>query len=72
MATVEFIQTIDRPVGSAVDWWELYHRVTQDIRNGASMRMGMISTVGQKPLRSETTNMHTESIAENPQIRSRL
>ena len=47
MAIVEFIQTIDRPVGSAVDWWELYHRVIQDIRNGASMRMSMVSILGQ-------------------------
>ena len=71
MAIVEFIQTIDRPVGSAVDWWELYHRVTQDIRNGASMRMSMVSILGQKPLESET-NKETEGVAANPRIQSRL
>ena len=48
MATVEFIQQIDRPAGTAEDWWTLYHRVCNDVRNGASMRMGMISIVGQK------------------------
>ena len=71
MAILEFIQTIDKPIGSAADWWELYQRVTHDIRNGASMRMGMISIVGQKPLRSKT-NTHTEGITGNSQIRSRL
>ncbi len=71
MAIVEFIQTIDKPVGSAVDWWELYHRVTQDIRNGASMRMGMVSILGQKPLKSET-NRDTEDVEANQHFRARL
>lgn len=71
MSIVEFIQTVDRPVGSAVDWWELYHRVTQDIRNGASIRMSMVSILGQKPLGSEA-DRDTEGVAVNPHIRARL
>ena len=51
MATVEFIQQIDRPPGTAEDWWALYHSACNDVRNGASMRMGMVSIVGQKQAR---------------------
>ena len=49
MATVEFIQHIDQPPGVAEDWWKLYHCVCNEVRDGASMRMAMVSIVGQKP-----------------------
>jgi hypothetical protein len=62
MAALELIQNIERPAGSAVEWWKLYERATQDVQNGASMRMAMVSVLGQKPLTSELATAET---AEN-------
>lgn len=53
MASLELIQNIDRLPGSALEWWKLYQRATEDVHNGASMRMGMVSILGQKPLAQE-------------------
>ena len=48
MAAVEVIQNIDKPPGSAMEWWALYERASEDVQKGASMRMAMLSTVGLK------------------------
>ena len=71
MATVEFIQTIDRPAGSAAEWWKLYHRVAGDVRKGASMRMGMVSVIGQKPPTLERKT-DSASFGAVKHLRSRL
>lgn len=49
MATTELINVLDRPRGAASDWWALYQRVVMEVRQGATMRMAMISIAGQKP-----------------------
>ena len=53
MASVELILNIDKPPGSAADWWQLYQEATEEVQHGASMRMGMVSILGQKPRESE-------------------
>ena len=50
MATQELIRNIDRPPGVASEWWELYEKAAEEVHFGASMRMGMASVVGRKPL----------------------
>ena len=52
MASVELINVIDRPPGNptALEWWSLYDRAAAEVQRGASMRMGMVSVVGQLPL----------------------
>lgn len=49
MATAEIINALDRPPGAASDWWELYQRGVTEVRQGATMRMAMISIAGRKP-----------------------
>ena len=49
MASVEFIQLLDRPPGSAKDWWNIYDKAVAEAEQGATMRMGMVRVVGQKP-----------------------
>ena len=49
MASEEFIGVIDRQGGSAGDWWKLYERAVREVEQGATMRMGMVSVVAQKP-----------------------
>ena len=49
MAATELINVLDRPPGAASDWWELYQKVVMEVRRGATMRMAMISIVGQRP-----------------------
>jgi len=49
LASAEVIQVIDRPRGSANEWWEVHDRAVAEVEHGASMRMGMVSVVGQKP-----------------------
>ena len=49
MASEELINVIDKPRGSAAEWWNLYDRAADEVQRGASMRMGMVSIVSQKP-----------------------
>ena len=48
MATLEFIKGLDRPPGSATDWWKVYEAAAEEAYHGGSMRMAMISCVGRK------------------------
>ena len=50
MATVELIKHIDNPAGGASDWWKAYEEAAEEVQHGASIRMAMISVIGQKPL----------------------
>ena len=53
MASVELINVIDQPRGSAIEWWKLYERAAEEVEQGATMRMKMVSVVGQKPYQAK-------------------
>lgn len=44
----ELILAIDNPPGSASEWWNVYEKAIAEARDGASIRMGMVSAVGRK------------------------
>ena len=50
MASVEIINVIDRPQGNAEarKWWEIYERAAAEVRQGATIRMAMVSVVGRR------------------------
>lgn len=48
MSIAELIRSIDRPRGSADDWWEAHENAAKEAGQGVSIRMGMIVAVGQK------------------------
>ncbi|KAL8992606.1 MAG: hypothetical protein Q9169_006971 [Polycauliona sp. 2 TL-2023] len=50
MVAVELINLIERRHGTedARVWWELYDRAAAEVRQGATMRVAMVSIVGQK------------------------
>lgn len=52
MSSVESISIIDQPRGnaSAREWWKLYDRAAAEVKQGATMRMGMVSVVGHKTI----------------------
>ncbi|KAL8774224.1 MAG: hypothetical protein Q9209_000975 [Squamulea sp. 1 TL-2023] len=53
LAAYELINVLDEPKGSANEWRELYERAVAEAEQGVTMRMGMISIVGQKTQQAE-------------------
>ena len=48
LAATEFINNVGRRTDQAQEWWDLYERAANEVTQGATMRMAMISVVGQK------------------------
>ena len=48
MAITEMIKSIQQSNGDVREWQRLYEKVSEEIHCGASMRMAMVSIVGQK------------------------
>lgn len=48
LAVYELINVLDQPKGNANDWWELYEKAVAETEQGVTMRMAMVSIVGQK------------------------
>lgn len=49
LAAAEVINVIHQKTGKGTEWWKLYDRAVAEVEQGASVRMGMVSVVGQKP-----------------------
>ena len=52
MSSVESINIIDQPRGNADarEWWALYDRAAAEVKQGATMRMGMVSVLAKKTI----------------------
>ncbi|KAL8776594.1 MAG: hypothetical protein Q9213_008210 [Squamulea squamosa] len=48
LAAYELINLLDQPKGSVNDWRQLYEKAVAEAEQGVTMRMGMISIIGQK------------------------
>ncbi|KAL8917659.1 MAG: hypothetical protein Q9172_005740 [Xanthocarpia lactea] len=49
LAAAEVINVIHQKTGKGTEWWELYDKAVAEVEQGAGVRMGMVSVVGQKP-----------------------
>ena len=49
MATSEFISMAARKSEAAKGWWDVHARASEEVTRGATLRMRIISAVGQKP-----------------------
>ena len=56
LASAEVIKNLEQPPGSATEWWILHQKAEEEVLRGASMRMGMVSTVGRKASSSQTAD----------------
>jgi hypothetical protein len=48
MSVAELIKAIDKPPGTAKEWWTLHEEAIREAHQGSSIRMGMISVVARK------------------------
>lgn len=45
----ELIKNVKDSGGDVTRWWDLYVKAIEEVRNGTSVRMGMVVAVGKKP-----------------------